>query len=201
VTTDRAALASRWRRLEYFTIGWNSLGCPIAATMRTALLGLLMFASPTLADAQSSNPTSESPEHAVIYELGWVGEWSRDEGFNAKGATFAFEVTPIERWLELEIGVAALRAKTSTEIPVDVLFKKPWQISSTVEFMAGAGPELIHTTGVGRGTSWGFSAVADFMFWPKPNVGWYVEPGYEAVFRQAKTEHGLGIAAGLLIGR
>jgi hypothetical protein len=55
------------------------------------------------------------------------------------GGTFAIEVTPIENWLELEIGVTAIRAASSTEIPVDVLFKKPWRSSPQFEFMIAAG--------------------------------------------------------------
>jgi hypothetical protein len=164
-------------------------------------LVLLLLGWATVVQAQSAGTVPEAPEHSIIYEVGWLAEWSRDEGFHPKGATFAFEVTPIEQWLELEIGIGALRADGQTEIPVDVLFKKPWSISPKMEFMAGVGPEVINTTrGVGQ-THWGISAVVDFMFWPKRNVGWYVEPGYEAAFRKGQIEHGLGIAAGLLIGR
>jgi hypothetical protein len=43
--------------------------------------------------------------------------------------------------------------------------------------------------------------VLDFMFWPRKNVGWYVEPGYEVTFRGGTTHHGLGISGGMLIGR
>lgn len=86
-------------------------------------------------------------------------------------------------------------------MPVDILFKKPWPVSTTFEFMIGAGPELVHATGRDSGTFWGVSGVADFMFWPKRNVGWYLEPGYEVTLRDGARHHGLGIAAGLLIGR
>jgi hypothetical protein len=76
-----------------------------------------------------------------------AGDWSHDEGWHPKGGTFAFEVTPIEHWLELEFGVSAIRADGVTEVPIDVLFKKPWQFSGQVEVMVGIGPELIHETG------------------------------------------------------
>jgi len=143
---------------------------------------------------------SADDDHAVVFELGAAGEWSRAEGSHP-GATFAFEVTPIEGWLELEVGVAAIHAGAGTEIPIDLLFKKPWRFSPAFEFMIGAGPELIHTTGPDRATFWGLSTVLDFMFWPRKNIGWYVEPGYELAFRDGTKQHGLAIAAGLLIGR
>jgi hypothetical protein len=136
----------------------------------------------------------------VVFELGGAGDWSPAEGFHP-GGTFAFEVTPIENWLELEIGVTAIRAASGTEIPVDVLFKKPWRFSPRFEFMIGLGPERIYATGPGQATFWGLSSVLDFMFWPRKNVGWYLEPGYELTFRDGAKHHGLAIAMGLLIGR
>jgi hypothetical protein len=66
---------------------------------------------------------------------------------------------------------------------------------------AGLGPEIIHATGVEAGTFWGISAVVDFMFWQSKHVGWYLEPGYEATFRNGVMRHGFATAAGLLIGR
>ncbi|MGH9423539.1 MAG: hypothetical protein ACRD3J_26430 [Thermoanaerobaculia bacterium] len=152
--------------------------------------------------AQVAAPFSPvEKDHAIVYELGWAADWSRSEGLQPKGGTVAFEVTPIENWLELEVGVTAIRSDGSTEIPVDLLFKKPWTFSPHFEFMLGVGPELIHATGPNHGTFWGLSSVLDFMFWPTKNVGWYIEPGYEATFRDSATHNGVGMAAGLIIGR
>jgi hypothetical protein len=160
---------------------------------------LLVMALPSVALAQTIPP--EEKDHAIVYELGWASDWSHADGFNPKGGTVAFEVTPIEHWLELEFGVTAVHADGSTEIPFDVLFKKPWTLSPKFEFMLGLGPELIHETGPEHGTFWGLSSVLDLMFWPSRNVGWYLEPGYEASFRAATIHQGLGMAAGLIIGR
>ena len=168
------------------------------------LLGFVASSLPSRASAQDLKPQEISPtdegDHALVLELGAAGDWSRAEGVHP-GGTFAFEVTPIENWLELEIGVAAIRGDTGTEIPIDVLFKKPWRFSPHFEFMIGVGPEIVHATAPDRATFWGLSSVLDFMFWPRKNIGWYVEPGYEVTFRGGTTHHGLGIAAGLLIGR
>ena len=161
----------------------------------------LFLTSIALAQDRAHQPSKpEDDDHAVVFELGAAGDWSRREGAHP-GGTFAFEITPIEHWLELEIGMTAIRSEDGTEIPIDVLFKKPWRYSPTFEFMVGIGPEIIRATGPHAATFWGVSSVADFMFWPRRNVGWYVEPGYEATFRQGEKHHGLSIAAGLLIGR
>ena len=135
-----------------------------------------------------------------MFEIGAAGDWSADEGASP-GGTFAFEITPIEHWLELEIGISAIQGRDGTEWPVDILFKKPWRLSRTFEFMIGAGPELIRDSGRDGGTFWGMSSVLDFMFWPRKDVGWYVEPGYEFTRRDGTAHHGFGIAAGVLIGR
>jgi hypothetical protein len=165
------------------------------------MIALLIVAWAGAARAQSiPSVPADAEDHVIVYEVGWAGDWSHAEGLHPNGGTVAFEVTPVEHWLELEIGFTAIRADASTEIPVDILFKKPWQISRTFEFMIGAGPEIVHATGPDSGTFWGLSSVLDFMFWPKRNVGWYLEPGYEVTFRNGASHHGLGINAGLLIG-
>jgi hypothetical protein len=171
---------------------------------RRLWLGTALLAWATAAAAQAqTTPQASAPEegeHAIVFELGAAGDWSRAEGVHP-GGTFAFEVTPIEHWLELEIGVTAIRSGSSTEVPIDVLFKKPWPFSRTFEFMIGAGPELVHATGPAHATFWGVEGVLDFMFWPRKNVGWYVEPGYEMTVRGGARHHGAGISAGVLLGR
>lgn len=57
-------------------------------------------------EQRSGVPDSE--DHSVVFELGAAGDWSPLEGWHP-GGTFAFEVTPIESRLELEVGVTALR--------------------------------------------------------------------------------------------
>src|SRR5579863_9332770 len=95
-------------------------GSFIAAVALTAL-------APHRAWAQAVPPgPAVDEDHAIVYEIGWAGDYSRAEGFHAKGATFAFEVTPVKDRLELEAGVTAIRASGVTETSVDLLFKKPW---------------------------------------------------------------------------
>jgi hypothetical protein len=185
------------RRCLVCTLGLSII--VISATVEIVASSLGSGVSAQNLKSQEVNSPDEG-DHALILELGAAGDWSRAEGFHP-GGTFAFEVTPIEHWLELEFGLTAIRSGASTEMPVDVLFKKPWRFSPRFEFMIGAGPELIHVAGPDHGTFWGVSSVLDFMFWPKKNIGWYVEPGYELTFRDGTRHHGLAIAAGLLIGR
>jgi hypothetical protein len=150
----------------------------------------------------SSANVSAGEETAAIVELGGAGARSLKGGESSYGADLAAEVTPIENWLELEMGVTPLFSRHSTEWDADILFKKPWTLSRHAEFMAGAGPEWIHTRESGTTTNApGIEAVLDFMFWPsrKHRFGWFLEPAYDYSFGRGR-ETSLGISGGLLIG-
>jgi hypothetical protein len=177
----------------------------VCASILPGLPGLAAVAAgQDLAPQAVSTPHAatrdDEGDHALVLELGAAGDWSPSEGFRP-GGTFAFEVTPIEHWLELEVGFTAIRADQGTEMPIDVLFKKPWRFSPQFEFMVGIGPEFVLSSAPNGANFWGVSSVVDLMFWPRQNVGWYVEPGYEVTFRDGTTRHGFGISGGLLIGR
>ena len=83
---------------------------------------------------------SDDKEPVAVVELGGAANWSVTEGGSGFGPTVAVEVTPIENWLELELGVTPLFTRHSTEWDTDLLFKKPWTLSKKVEFMVGVGP-------------------------------------------------------------
>lgn len=97
--------------------------------------------------SQAATAAAEERGPAAILELGGAGEWSLKDGGSSFGPAAAVEVTPIENWLEIEGGVTPLVAAHHTEWDTDLLFKKPFALSETVEFMAGVGPEWAHTTG------------------------------------------------------
>jgi hypothetical protein len=132
--------------------------------------------------AQSAD---DDKEPVAVIELGGAGSRSLTEAESSFGPTVAVEVTPIENWLELEAGVTPLFTRHSTEWSADLLFKKPRTLSRRVEFMAGVGPEWIHSNKFGATrNSVSAEAIADFMFWrsPRHRFGWYLEPGYEYNF-------------------
>jgi hypothetical protein len=141
-------------------------------------------------------------EPAAVVEVGGAAGRSLTEDQSNFGPTVAVEVTPIEKWLELEAGVTPLFRRRSTEWSVDLLFKKPWTLSETKEIMLGIGPEWIHSNAYGmRMDSIAGEIVPDFMFWSskKHKFGWYLEPGYEYKFGPGR-EHSIGLSGGLLIG-
>ncbi len=111
------------------------------------------------------------------------------------------ETTPIEDVLEVEAGIALLFSHGQTEWDADFLFKKPYTLSDTVEFMAGVGPSWSHSLSGGRTTdTFGVTAALDFMFWPwsERTYGWYMEPSYGFNFGHGH-EQSLSMSIGLLI--
>jgi hypothetical protein len=165
--------------------------------MRAAHSGLLSFFCAVAAFAQ----TPDNDPLAII-EVGGAMSTSITDTGSTFGPNLAVEITPIENWLELEMGITPLfRRHHAAEWNTDLLFKKPWTLSKQVEFMAGVGPEWIHTreSGVTR-NSIAAEAAADFMFWPgaKRRFGFFVEPAYEYSFARGH-EQSFGITAGLLI--
>ena len=141
-------------------------------------------------------------EAAAILELGGAVSHSLTEGGTSLGPNIAVEFMAVQHWLELEVGITPLfRTHRTAEWSSDVLFKRPWELSKHVEFMAGIGPEWIHTRQAGTGrNALAAEAVVDFMFWPGPNkrFGFFVEPGYEYRLGLAH-ENSVGFTAGLLI--
>ncbi|MGA2652855.1 MAG: hypothetical protein ABSF28_20140 [Terracidiphilus sp.] len=120
-------------------------------------------------------------EPAAIIEIGGAGEGALTHGTPSHGPNVAVEITPIKEKLEIEAGVAPFFSRGQTEWDTDLIFKKPYTVSKTTEFMFGAGPEWAHTTKGGKSSnSIGGEATLDFMFWPwsKRRFGWYLEPAY-----------------------
>jgi len=144
----------------------------------------------------------EADKEIAVMEVGTAASQSLTGGGSTFGPNFAVEFTPIEHWLELEAGVTSLVGPHSTQWDTDLLFKKPWTLSNTVEFMFGVGPEWVHTRQNGITTnSISGEAIGDFMFWPalgKHRIGWYLEPGYDYNFGRGH-EQSIGVSGGLLI--
>jgi hypothetical protein len=71
----------------------------------------------------------------------------------------------------------------------------------TLEFMAGFGPEWVHSSELGvKRNSIAGEAVLDLMYWPasKRRFGAFIEPSYDYNFARGH-EQSFGITAGLLI--
>lgn len=161
---------------------------------KAALLAILLFAGRIFAQVEEKEPKA-------IVEIGSAGEWSLTHGTPSYGPNVAVEVTPIKERLELEAGVTPFFSRGQTEWDTDLIFKKPYTLSRTTEFMAGVGPEWAHTIHGGNSTnSIAAEAALDFMYWPwkKRRFGWYLEPSYGYSFASGH-EQSMSVSMGLLI--
>jgi hypothetical protein len=137
-------------------------------------------------------------EHAFVLKMGPAGEWPSHDRANF-GGTLAIEKSIIENWLEIEVGATALGTNGQTELSGDIIFKKPFRISPNFEFMIGAGPSISRTLiGEDQSTTVSAAFTLDFMFWPTPNVGWFVEPTWTVNPRNGQQSFAASV--GLLIG-
>jgi hypothetical protein len=135
-------------------------------------------------------------EPLAVVALGGAGEWGFPGGKFSRGPSAAVEFSLIKEWVEVEIGGAKLFRRGTSEWEAEVVFRKPFTLSNTAEFMIGLGP--IWTQAKGESGKWGTTFAADFMFWssPEKKYGWFVEPTYSII----GNERTLGVSLGLLIG-
>jgi hypothetical protein len=140
-------------------------------------------------------------EPFAVLQLGSAGEWSAPDGGSGFGPTAALEFAAIKDRLLIEAGVTSLFSRGQSEQDATLVFKKPFDLSPTVEFEPGIGPQWNHTTAGGRTTdSLSAEAVLDFMVWParERKFGWFLEPSYNYNF--GNRQQSVGMSAGLLIG-
>jgi len=139
---------------------------------------------------------AEEKEPLAVIALGGAGEWGFPGGKFSRGPSAAVEFSLIKEWVEVEIGGAKLFRRGHSEWEAEVVFRKPFTLSETTEFMIGLGP--IWTQAKGESGKWGTTFAADFMFWSSPErkYGWFVEPSYSII----GNERSLGVSLGFLIG-
>jgi hypothetical protein len=132
-----------------------------------------------LAVAATDDGAEQEQKHLAVFELGATEEWEISEHDSHLGPVVGIEIEPIENWLEIEFGASTSRSRGATNWELELPFKKPFRLSSTVEVMPGLGPTWTHTTQSGEHAgTWGAEAVIDFFFWRSQHLGWYLEPSY-----------------------
>ncbi len=173
-------------------------------TLLSTLLGAcVLLCFPLIAQPahNRAEPAEEEHESAAIVELGAATSWTVTGGAATFAPNLAVETTPVEHWLELELGVSPFYTRNATEWDTDLLFKKPWTLSPKAEFMLGIGPEWVHLRQHDTTTnSIAAELAGDFMFWParRHRFGWFLEPAYDYSFAGGHPQS-IGMSAGLLI--
>jgi hypothetical protein len=142
---------------------------------------------------------NDDADHKYVLEFGWAGEWPLNDERPNFGGMVAAEFSVIENWLEIETGFTTLNTTGHSDLSGDILFKKPFRISPSFEFMVGAGPSFAQAlNGPDSGTKVSAEFALDFMFWPTKDIGWFVEPTYSINPRTG--ERSAAVSIGLLFG-
>ena len=163
---------------------------------RIVLLLALALPSPAARAAET-----ESVEHTVIIGGGGAIERELGERSTHAGANVFLEYEAIQGWLELELGVSWLAVPGGTELPIDLLMKKPFSLTRELELMVGVGPQIVRVFHPNEGgTFLGVEFALDFMYWPTRHVGLWLQPAYGVVFRGSGSSHGLSSTAGIIAG-
>jgi len=90
----------------------------------------------------------------------------------------------IEHWLEIETGVAPRFEKGESEVEFELIFKKPFELSESLEFLIGAGPVWVHQAEESPKDSIAAEAIVELVYLPREDhkVGFFVEPSYSYNF-------------------
>ncbi len=100
--------------------------CIIVPPIRACLfLFLCLPAFGQMRVGENSAPTKPSvvdDDPSVVLEAGASTSWNVTGGAATFAPNLAAETTPIENWLELEVGVSPFFTRTSTEWDTDLLF-------------------------------------------------------------------------------
>ena len=160
---------------------------------RSALVAISVVAFTAI----QARAEEKQKEPLAIVEIGAASSWSVS-GDSSFGPTVGVEFEPIKNWLEIEVSTGPMFGNDIREWETDILFKKPFTLSDSMEFMVGAGPQWSNT--IGGSTKVGVEFGLDFMFWPLPDrkLGWFLEPSYSYTFLGGH-EHSPGINIGLLV--
>jgi hypothetical protein len=143
----------------------------------------------------------EGVEHTIVVGAGGDVDVDLGDGSVHGGVNAFVEWNAVPGWLELELGGSVIPADKGVEVPVNLLAKKPFRLTSWSELLVGIGPEVLTvSTPDAKGTYFGAVGALDFMFWPfGARVGLWAAPEYSVVFHDG-AQSAVGATGGVLLG-
>ena len=159
-------------------------------------------------------PSGEQGEHAAHGEHGQhahrefflgahfaaLGSFKGDEKESHLGLGGFFEVSAIHGWLEIEFGLRMLSGKDGVEIPLDLVFKKPFHLNSWIHPYVGLGPTVLLTPGSSESAAHiGLATAVGSYFWLTRHTGLTAELNYNLI-SDGGAVHEVGGAAGFVLG-
>lgn len=175
-------------------------GWQLAITGRGSMHRIIAFVLICIASAQARAEPRELTDHTIVLGVGAAAEIGVHGSDASAGGNLMLEWEAIDGWLELEFGASLVATSTGSQVPLDLIIKKPFAISDSLEGMIGLGPEVIRTTsGPPADTRYGVEVGLDLMYWFSPRIGSWVEPTYDLEFHNGATSS-FGLTAGIMTG-
>jgi hypothetical protein len=129
-----------------------------------------------------------------------LGSFKGDEKESHLGLGGFFEVSAIHNWLEIEFGLRMLSGKDGVEIPLDLVFKKPFHLNSWIHPYVGLGPTVLLTPGSSESAAHlGLATAVGSYFWLTRHTGLTAELNYNLI-SDGGAVHEVGGAAGFVVG-
>lgn len=122
---------------------------------------------------------------------------------SAFGGGAFFEFTAIENWLEIEASFHYLLAHGKSELPIDVLLKKPFHVNNWFHPYVGLGGvavPVLATDTEPLAFHGGVAAVGGAYFWFSQHVGWSAEINDNLLFGGGHVLNEVGGTSGIVFG-
>jgi hypothetical protein len=177
---------------------------------RLALTASILLAIPSSASAEPAfeerDHVSEHPEaahHRFVMGANalMLGAIAHGHAVGEYGPGGFLEVVVIRNWLEVEVGAHYLRTTSKiSEIPIDLILKKPFHPLPWLNPYVGVGPTVIPTfASHERTVHFGVVTQVGSYFWLTPHLGFSAEMDYNLVSDHGLTQEVAG-SSGVVVG-
>jgi hypothetical protein len=170
----------------------------LLATGVTARSGEAWSAEDERAEGVPAEPAQGEGLNILSVKLAWlqittVGE---AEDLRRIGVSLSYERVLIPGWLEGEVSVLFAPGTGGLTLPVDLLLKKPFELSRRIELFAGLGLASEWFEAGERETAYGLGTQVGGQYWLEPEWAIGLEAEYNLLLHP-ETAHEVVVAAGL----
>lgn len=129
-------------------------------------------------------------------------ERSMQDGGNNYGTSIGVEFIAIKDQLEIEISTTYLGSNHPRQLSQEILFKIPFDLTPSLEFDLGVGPQFgrLFDNQNGASNQIGASFAAELMYWPTKKFGYYINPEFGFGLGSSSGERSFGLSVGVLVG-
>lgn len=169
----------------------------IAPPWLLANAGALLLCASAAAQESDGLAEFDEPANALSVKLAWLQITSAGESAALRrlGISLSYERELIAGWLEGEVSVLLAPGQGGLTLPVDILLKKPFELSPSTEVFVGLGLASEWFEAGERETGYGIGTQAGGQYCLAPRLAVAVEAEYNLLLHP-DTAHEVVIPAG-----